>query len=79
MRLSKSPTVSLEGDRIVLLSKTVAQLPAEQSLTILIGVYPVKRLCTWSSHSIGWHSHEVVAPLPFPQHEVLTMERLVFR
>jgi hypothetical protein len=44
MRLSKSPAVSLEGDRIttLLLRKTVAQLPAEQSLTILTELGAVK-------------------------------------
>ena len=75
MRLSKSPTVSLEGDRIVLLSKTVAQLSAEQSLTILIGVYPVKRLCS-GSNPRRLHRHEVVALLALPQHEVAAVERL---
>src|SRR5689334_8056466 len=78
MRLSKSPTVSLEGDRIVLLSKTVAQLPAEQSLTILIGVYPVKRLCS-RSPSGRRHRDEVVALLALAQHEVAAVKRLAPR
>jgi hypothetical protein len=42
MRLSKSPAVSLEGDRIAAVAKTVAQLPAEQSMTILSDPKAVK-------------------------------------
>src|ERR1041385_8022414 len=85
MRLSKSLRSAWKVTGSCCFSKTVAQLLAEQSLTILIGVYPVKRLsheaytAPRGSHPVGQRRDEVVALLSFPQNQVLTVKRLVFR
>src|SRR5258706_8346693 len=76
MRLSKSPAVSLEGDRICYFRKTVAQPCAEQSLTILIGLWAVKASTRKSSRPSGVHGDQVIALLALAQDQVSPVQGL---